>query len=66
MVTFHDEIVPEFRYQAQIVGSELANQVKRALELGIPLKSLVGTQALFDAFLDNHPRLAYVELWDPR
>ena len=64
IATFYGEIVPEFRRQARAVGSDLVIQVRRALELGIPLTSLVGTQALFDSFLHNHPRLSYVELWD--
>ncbi|MEJ0017876.1 MAG: hypothetical protein WDN25_15165 [Acetobacteraceae bacterium] len=64
MLTFREEIVPEFRHQAQGVGADLVIQISRAQELGIPLGRLVGAQELFDTFLDNHARLDYVALRD--
>ena len=64
--TFYNEVVPEFRRQAQTVGADLAAQIRRAVDFGIPVDQLVGVPTLFEEFLKNHPRLAYVALDNPQ
>ncbi|MEI8396454.1 MAG: hypothetical protein WCF85_17100 [Rhodospirillaceae bacterium] len=62
--TFDHVARPGFSREAEIVGTTLAEQIARALELGVPIDRLVGMTEFLEPALSAHPSFAYLIMTD--
>lgn len=61
---FERQLAPEMTRKAETIGDSVATQLVRALDYGVPLRSLRGVDALLDQTLSDHPELRYVAVAD--
>ncbi|WP_022728022.1 MFS transporter [Fodinicurvata sediminis] len=55
-------LLPEVKQSAEITSQSLARQVEGALELGVPLRELVGVEESFSDRLEDSPAFAAIAL----
>ena len=60
--SFEQTLIPEVEGKARISGELAAAQISRAVELGIPLGSLVGMEAFLDGWIEGNPSLAHLRV----
>ena len=63
--TFEQDLLPEVEARARISGELAAAQVGRAMELGIPLESLVGMEEFLARLSGENASVAYLQLAGP-
>jgi len=63
---FNGALEPELERRSDLIGTTVRDDTERALGLGIPLDSLVGTEQYFEALLEDFPELDYVAIRDGR
>ena len=63
--SFEQNLLPEVEAKARISGELAAAQISRAVELGIPLGSLVGMVEFLDGWIEENPSLAYLRVSPP-
>jgi MFS family permease len=59
---FNRALEPELGRRASLIGETVRDDTERALDLGIPLEGLVGTDEYFDVLLADFPELDYLAL----
>ena len=64
--TFEDVLLPEIRRKAEVAGELAAEQVAYALDLGIPLQSLVEMDEFLDGVLERNSDFVYLTVSDTR
>ena len=64
--TFEEALLPEIRRKAEVAGELAAEQVGYALELGIPLESLVEMDQFLDDVLERNSDFVYLTVSDTR
>ncbi len=62
---FNRSLAPELARRASLIGETVTADTERALELGIPMESLVGVDEYFTLFLDEFEELDYLAIRDP-
>lgn len=62
---FEKEIMPEMDKKAFTVGESLDSLITRAVNCGIPFRSLKGVKELFDSVLEDNPEIKYIAVADP-
>lgn len=55
-------LLPEISAKAETVGRSVAGLVDRALEIGIPVDSMVGVDAYLQGIVDAHPDLSAIAI----
>ncbi len=60
--SFERILLPEVEAKARISGELAAAQIGRALELGIPIGSLVGMDEFLDGWIDDNPLLSHLRV----
>lgn len=63
---FEREIMPEMGKKAFTVGKSVNSLITRAVNYGIPFRSLKGTKELFDSALEDNPEIKYIAVTDPK
>ena len=63
--TFEREVLPEMGREATAIGTSIAAQIERAVELGVPVNQLVGLEAFFESALAGRPTLDSIRLETP-
>jgi len=61
---FNRALEPELQRRSELIGTTVQDDVERALEVGIPLHALVGTEAYVDALTNDFPELEFVLVRD--
>ena len=61
---FEKGLTPEIEHKAAIVGGDLADQLDRAVNYGIPIDQLVGLDEFFAPVLDANRELRYLAITD--
>jgi predicted MFS family arabinose efflux permease len=61
---FNHALQPELDRRASLIGATIRDDTQRALELGIPLRDLVGVEDYFAVFLTEFDELDYLALRD--
>lgn len=64
--TFEEVLLPEIRRKAEVAGELAGEQIGYALELGIPLESLVEMDQFLDDVLDRNSDFVYLTVSDTR
>jgi methyl-accepting chemotaxis protein len=59
---FDRAIEPELANRAGLVGTIVRASIQRALDLGMPLDRLVGTEAYLDRILDDFPEISFIAI----
>ena len=62
--TFENVLLPEIRRKAEVAGELAAEQIGYALDLGIPLESLVEMDAFLDGVLERNSDFVYLTVSD--
>lgn len=62
---FEREVLPEMGREATAIGTSIAAQIERAVELGVPVNQLVGLEQFFEATLAGRPTLDSIRLETP-
>jgi len=63
---FEREIMPEMDKKAFTVGESVNSLIIRAVNYGIPFRSLKGMKELFDSALEDNPEIKYIAVTDPK
>lgn len=61
---FEPQILPELEKKAEKVGTYVLAQVNRAVQWGIPVGKLAGTDELFDDVLGDNPDIGFIAITD--
>lgn len=64
--TFEEVLLPEIRRKAEVAGELAGEQIGYALDLGIPLESLVEMDQFLDDVLDRNSDFVYLTVSDTR
>jgi predicted MFS family arabinose efflux permease/HAMP domain-containing protein len=62
---FEKEIMPEMDKKAFTVGESVNSLITRAVNYGIPFRSLKGMKELLDSALEDNPEIKYIAVADP-
>jgi MFS family permease len=54
---FNSALAPELERRAGLIGETISDDTARALDIGIPLKKLVGVEAYFNEYLETFPEI---------
>ena len=60
--SFEQNLLPEVEGKSRISGELAAAQIGRAIELGIPIGSLVGMEEFLDGWIEGNPSLAHLRV----
>ncbi len=61
---FEPQILPELEKKAEKVGTYVMAQIDQAVEWGIPVEKLAGTDELFDDILDDNKDIGFITVTD--
>ncbi len=61
---FEPQIIPELEKKAEKVGSYVLVQLNQAVEWGIPVEKLAGTDDLFDDILEDNADIGFITITD--
>ncbi|MFY8106934.1 MAG: MFS transporter, partial [Elstera sp.] len=61
---FEPQIIPELEKKAEKVGAYVLAQLDQAVEWGIPVEKLAGTDELFDDILEDNPDIGFITVTD--
>ena len=64
--TFEEVLLPEIRRKAEVAGELAGEQIGYALELGVPVESLVEMDQFLDDVLDRNSDFVYLTVSDTR
>ena len=64
--TFENVLLPEIRRKAEVAGELAAEQIAYALDLGVPLESLVEMDEFLDGVLERNSDFVYLTITDTR
>ncbi len=61
---FEPQIIPELEKKAEKVGTYVLVQLNQAVEWGIPVEKLAGTEGLFDDILEDNTDIGFITITD--
>jgi len=59
---FNSALAPELERRAALIGETIGDDTARALDIGIPIRKLVGVEAYFQEFLETFPELNHLAI----